>query len=51
MLVVGGQRISRQELVRELEYRVDVLHVIGDAVHPQSIAQAVHDAYRTAARI
>jgi 2,4-dienoyl-CoA reductase (NADPH2) len=51
LLVVGGKRASRQELVRELEYRVDVLHVVGDAVHPQSIAQAVHDAYRTAARI
>jgi NADPH-dependent 2,4-dienoyl-CoA reductase/sulfur reductase-like enzyme len=51
VLVVGGKRASRQELVRELEYRVDVLHVVGDAVHPQSIAQAVHDAYRTAARI
>jgi 2,4-dienoyl-CoA reductase (NADPH2) len=51
VVVVGGKRKSRQELVRELEYRVDVLHVVGDAVHPQSIAQAVHGAYRVAVRI
>jgi NADPH-dependent 2,4-dienoyl-CoA reductase/sulfur reductase-like enzyme len=48
LLVLGEDRHSRQELVRELEYRVDVLHVIGDAVHPASIGQAVHSAYRTA---
>jgi 2,4-dienoyl-CoA reductase (NADPH2) len=48
LVVVGGQRVSHQALIRELEYRVDVLHVIGDAVHPASISQAVHGAYRAA---
>ena len=51
LLVLGEDRKSRQDLVRELEYRVDVLHVIGDAVHPASIAQAVHGAYRTALQV
>jgi 2,4-dienoyl-CoA reductase (NADPH2) len=51
LLVVGGQRISDQTLVRDLEYRADVLHVIGDAVHPASIGQAVHGAYRVALQI
>jgi 2,4-dienoyl-CoA reductase (NADPH2) len=51
LLVAGGRRASRQDLIRELEYRVDVLHVVGDAVHPASIAQAVHGAYRTALQI
>ena len=51
LLVVGGERCSRQELVRELEYRVDVLHVVGDAVSPQSVCQAVHGAYRVAAHV
>ena len=48
LVVVGGQRVSNQALIRELEYRVDVLHVVGDAVHPASISQAVHGAYRAA---
>lgn len=51
VLVVGGRRTSRQELVRVLEYRADVLYVVGDVVHPQSIAQAVHGAYRAAVQI
>ncbi|MHC4219548.1 MAG: oxidoreductase [Planctomycetota bacterium] len=48
LLVAGQRRRSRQALLSELEYRVDVLHVIGDAVSPQSLCQAVHSAYRTA---
>ena len=51
LLVVGGQRSSRQDLVRDLEYRADVLHVVGDAVHPASVCQAVHDAYRVALQV
>jgi 2,4-dienoyl-CoA reductase (NADPH2) len=51
LLVAGQHRASRQALLSELEYRVDVLHVIGDAVSPQSVCQAVHSAYRTAVRI
>ncbi len=51
LLVVGGRRTSRQELVQDLEYRVDVLQVIGDAVHPGSVCQAVHGAYRAALQI
>lgn len=50
LLVVGGRR-SRQELIRELEFRVDVLRVVGDAVHPESVWQAVHGAYRAALQI
>ena len=51
LLVAGEERKSRQELVEDLEYRVDVLQVIGDAVHPGSVCQTVHDAYRTALHI
>jgi 2,4-dienoyl-CoA reductase (NADPH2) len=51
LLVVAGQRVSDQSLVRDLEYRADVLKVIGDAVHPASIGQAVHGAYRAAMQI
>ena len=46
LFVVGETRISRQQLIRDLEYRVDVLQVIGDAVTPGSVSQAVHGAYR-----
>jgi 2,4-dienoyl-CoA reductase (NADPH2) len=51
LLVVAGRRLSNQELVRDLEYRADVLRVVGDAVHPASIGQAVHQAYRVAMQI
>jgi 2,4-dienoyl-CoA reductase (NADPH2) len=51
LLVAAGRRLSDQSLVRDLEYRADVLHVIGDAVHPASISQAVHGAYRAAIQI
>ena len=51
LLVVGGNRSSRQDLVSDLEYRADVLHVVGDAVHPASVCQAVHDAYRVALQV
>jgi len=51
LLVVSGGRRSRQKLIRDLEYRVDVLHVVGDAVHPASVCQAVHGAYRVAPQV
>jgi 2,4-dienoyl-CoA reductase (NADPH2) len=51
LLVAGQHRASRQDLLRDLEFRVDVLHVVGDAVSPQSVCQAVHSAYRVAVRI
>jgi len=51
LLVLAGQRRSRQKLVSELEYRVDVLHTVGDAVAPQSCWQAIHTAYRVAAHV
>jgi 2,4-dienoyl-CoA reductase (NADPH2) len=51
LLVLGGGRSSSQKLVGELEYRVDVLHVIGDAVHPGSVCQAIHGAYRLALQV
>jgi 2,4-dienoyl-CoA reductase (NADPH2) len=51
LLVMAGGRVSDQTLVRDLEYRADVLHVIGDAVHPASIAQAIHGAYRVAVQV
>jgi len=51
LLVAAGDRGSRQKLVADLEYRVDVLHVVGDAVTPQTVCQAVHGAYRTAVHV
>ncbi|MHC4136143.1 MAG: oxidoreductase [Planctomycetota bacterium] len=51
LLVAAGERGSRQKLMLDLEYRVDVLHVVGDAVTPQTVGQAVHGAYRTAVHV
>jgi len=51
LIVAAGERASRQKLVSELEYRVDVLHVVGDAVSAQTCCQAIHGAYRTAVHV
>jgi hypothetical protein len=48
---MAGDRQSRQALVEEPEYRVDVVLVVGDAVSPQTVWQVVHGAYRTAVHV
>jgi 2,4-dienoyl-CoA reductase (NADPH2) len=50
-LVLGGPRKSRNTLVAEMDYAVDELHVIGDAVLPRSLSNAIHEGYRIGVRI
>ncbi|MHC5011831.1 MAG: FAD-dependent oxidoreductase, partial [Planctomycetota bacterium] len=45
-VVVAGPRRSVNHLLRELEFSVDELHVLGDAVLPRAVANAVHEGFR-----
>jgi len=49
--VVAGNRKSQQSLVEELEFLVDEVHVIGDAVLPRSLHNAIHEGYRLGTRV
>jgi len=50
-LVLGGPRKSRNALVSEMDYAVDELYVVGDAVMPRSLSNAIHEGYRIGVRI
>ena len=50
-LVLGGPRRSRNGLVPEMDYAVDELYVVGDAVLPRSLSNAIHEGYKIATRI
>ena len=50
-LVLGGPRKSRNSLVSEMDYSVDELYTIGDAVLPRSLSNAVHEGYKIGVRI
>ncbi len=50
-MILGGPRRSRNALVAEMDYAVDELYVVGDAVLPRSLSNAIHEGYRTAVRI
>ncbi len=50
-VVAASPRKANQGLVHSLEFMVDELYVIGDAVTPRGLYQAIHDGYRTGARV
>jgi 2,4-dienoyl-CoA reductase (NADPH2) len=50
-IVVAGPRESREELAKELEFFTDELHIIGDAVSPRSVHDAIRDGYLVGVRI
>lgn len=50
-VVLASPRLPRQEIFQDLEFMVDELHIIGDAVSPRGFYQAIHDGYRLGARI
>ncbi len=49
--VLGGPRKSANDLVSEMDYSVDELYVIGDAVSPRSLPNAIHEGYKVGVRI
>ncbi|MFH0730286.1 MAG: FAD-dependent oxidoreductase [Pseudomonadota bacterium] len=50
-IVVAGPRKPLQNLVQELEYFCDELYVVGDAMIPRSLYNAIHEGYKTGVRI
>ncbi|MBI5586629.1 MAG: FAD-dependent oxidoreductase [Deltaproteobacteria bacterium] len=51
MVILAGPVQPRQELVKDLEYFCDELYVLGDAMVPRSLYNAIHDGFKTGARI
>jgi 2,4-dienoyl-CoA reductase (NADPH2) len=51
LVVIAGPRRPVNDLARELEFSVDELFVLGDAVMPRALANAVHDGFRIGNRV
>lgn len=49
--VISSFRISAKNLLDVLEYSVDELYCVGDAVNPRGLYQAIHDGYRMGAKL
>jgi 2,4-dienoyl-CoA reductase (NADPH2) len=50
-LIVAGPRQSRQDLLLALEWMADELYMIGDAVKPRNLHQAIHEGYKLSVRV
>jgi 2,4-dienoyl-CoA reductase (NADPH2) len=50
-VVIGGPRKAEQELLSALENFTDELHVVGDAIQPRSMHNAIHEGYRLGSRL
>ncbi len=50
-IIVAGPRHSRQELAPALEFSVDEVEVIGDAVSPRAVHHAIREGYLVGVRI
>lgn len=50
-IVQAGPRESRQQLLSLLEFSADEVYVIGDAVRPRSMHNAIHEGFKLGARI
>jgi 2,4-dienoyl-CoA reductase (NADPH2) len=50
-VIYAGPRLSHQELFGACEYLCDEIYVVGDAVMPRDMYNAVHDGYRLAVRV
>ncbi len=51
VVILAGPVRSRQELTTELEYFCDELYIIGDAMVPRSLYNAIHDGFKMGSRI
>jgi 2,4-dienoyl-CoA reductase (NADPH2) len=51
VVILAGPVRSRQELMTELEYFCDELYIIGDAMVPRSLYNAIHDGFKIGSRI
>jgi 2,4-dienoyl-CoA reductase (NADPH2) len=50
-VVIAVPRRPVYDLARDLEFSVDELYVLGDAVLPRALANAIHDGFRVGNRI
>jgi 2,4-dienoyl-CoA reductase (NADPH2) len=50
-VIFAGPRRSVQDLIDGLEFYCDELYVVGDAVKPRAIANAIHEGYKVGVRI
>ncbi|MBI2955249.1 MAG: FAD-dependent oxidoreductase [Chloroflexi bacterium] len=50
-VILAGNRKSRQELFLLAEFMSDEIHIIGDAVSPRGLHNAIHDGYKMGVRI
>ncbi|MDP6180020.1 MAG: hypothetical protein QGG48_09035 [Desulfatiglandales bacterium] len=50
-IVLAGPRISLQELSTSLEYVGDEVYLVGDAIKPRSIHNAIHEGYKLGVRL
>ena len=50
-IVLAGPRMPSQELFGELEFVTDEIYMIGDAIKPRSIYNAIHEGYRLGVRL
>lgn len=50
-IIVAGPRISVQELATSLEYVGDEVYLVGDAIKPRSIHNAIHEGYKLGVRL
>jgi 2,4-dienoyl-CoA reductase (NADPH2) len=50
-IIMAGPRKPMQELSRELEYVADEVYMIGDAIKPRSIYNAIHEGFKLGVRL
>jgi 2,4-dienoyl-CoA reductase (NADPH2) len=51
VIIQAGPRQSRQGLEREIRDVCDELYMIGDAVLPRSLTEAIHEGFKLGARV
>jgi 2,4-dienoyl-CoA reductase (NADPH2) len=50
-IIMAGPRVAIQELSASLEYIGDEVYLVGDAIKPRSIHNAIHEGYKLGLRI
>lgn len=51
LVILAGPRVPNQNLINELEYFCDELYVVGDAMIPRNLYNAIHDGHKIGVRI
>ncbi|MEM4218182.1 MAG: FAD-dependent oxidoreductase, partial [Candidatus Methanomethylicaceae archaeon] len=51
LVIVAAPRVADKKLFTELEYVVDEIYIVGDALSPRGMHNAIHEGYRVGIRI